>query len=67
MAAMFLAKRATINIYRASSLHRDYNNSARSIADGVTIISSSRYFASHVRFVEFFEVRLMHTKRLITK
>ncbi|VVB11339.1 unnamed protein product [Arabis nemorensis] len=46
MAAMFLAKRGTINIYRAS-LHRDYNNTARSVSDGVITITSSRYFASH--------------------
>ncbi|EOA18991.1 hypothetical protein CARUB_v10007636mg [Capsella rubella] len=46
MAAMFLAKRGAINIYRASSLHKDYNNSARSVADGVITITSSRYFTS---------------------
>ncbi|KAL1203077.1 hypothetical protein V5N11_015322 [Cardamine amara subsp. amara] len=34
MAAMFLARRGTISICRASSLHKDYNNSARSIANG---------------------------------
>lgn len=45
MAAMFLAKRGAINIYRASSLHGNYNNSA----DGVITITSSRFFASHVR------------------
>ncbi|CAA7039684.1 unnamed protein product [Microthlaspi erraticum] len=41
------AKRGAINIYRASFLHRDHNNSARSVADGVSIINSSRHFSSH--------------------
>ncbi|AEE85354.1 putative protein [Arabidopsis thaliana] len=47
MAAMFLAKRGAINIHRASSLHIDYNNSSRSVVDGVITITNSRYFASH--------------------
>ncbi|CAH2077770.1 unnamed protein product [Thlaspi arvense] len=47
MAAMFLAKRGTINIYRAASLHRDYNNTTRSVvADGVIPVTISRYFSS---------------------
>ncbi|CAE6173528.1 unnamed protein product [Arabidopsis arenosa] len=47
MAAMFLAKRGGINIYRASSLQRDYNNGTRSVAHGVITITNSRYFTSH--------------------
>ncbi|KAG7541267.1 hypothetical protein ISN45_Aa07g013820 [Arabidopsis thaliana x Arabidopsis arenosa] len=47
MAATFLAKRGGINIYRASSLQRDYNNGARSVAHGVITITNSRYFTSH--------------------
>ncbi|ESQ54518.1 hypothetical protein EUTSA_v10026558mg [Eutrema salsugineum] len=47
MAAMFLAKRGTINMYRATSLHRNYNNNTRSVADGVIPITISRYFSSH--------------------
>ncbi|KFK29272.1 hypothetical protein AALP_AA7G111600 [Arabis alpina] len=47
MAAMFLAKRGTINIYKASSLHTEYDNTVRSVSDAVITITSSRYFASH--------------------
>ncbi|XP_010448119.1 PREDICTED: uncharacterized protein LOC104730620 [Camelina sativa] len=46
MAAMFLTKRGAINIYRASSLHKDYSNSSRSVADKVITITNSRYFVS---------------------
>lgn len=53
MAAMFLAKRGAINIYRAFFLHRDHNNSVRSVADGVSIITSSRHFSSDVRSFRF--------------
>lgn len=52
MAAMFLAKRGTINmnIHISTSLHGNYNSSAPSVADIVITITSSRCFSYNVSF-----------------
>lgn len=63
MAAMFLAKRGTVNmnIHISTSLHVNYKSNAPSVADGVITITSHRYFSYSVSFIllssEFFEIK----------
>lgn len=62
MAAMFLAKRGTVNmnIHIATSLHGNYNSSAPSVADG-DITITFRYFSYSLSFIllssEFFDIK----------